>query len=370
MEATPESWETAARLFWRTVAKAEWVSRLEQTLASARQSPLPQGHIPGNSCALDRQWRTFIFDTSFDGLPAATETVTFARQKPDADWKAIGYLIKPAVEGTAESGFRDQQANVFNTQAETTVLTPGASDDPAPSPVSLPKVSPCSISTPEHLHTLPGRLLYNFQAKGECLRLDRDTLSFDSGWSVVRIPLLSIQALGLGNFPVSVFKRMPTNYLAVTFSEHGVSRTLLLTPTVRATSVRTWVNSRFEPSKTIEICKLVMQWLFALRGAIQASTGRTLPVGHADAKIPSRWARAKARLLAAAVFAIPFAMILRLSKVGCRTPTASCCRHPSPTRMPSSTHSPASSALPCGLSSTSLPGDCSWPSSGVGQESS
>jgi uncharacterized protein (TIGR03067 family) len=226
-------------------------------------------------------------------------------------------VVLRALEKNPE--LRYQQVSDVKTIVETITATPRPSDESAPSSGSPPKVSPCSVSTPEHLHTLPGRLLYNFQAKGE-LRLDRDALSFDSGWSVVRIPLSSIQALGLGNYPVSVFKRMPTNYLAVTFTDHGVSRTLLLTPTVRATSVRTWVTSRFEPSKTVEICKLAMQWLFALRGAIQASTGRMLPVGHADAKILSRWDRVKARLLAAAVFAIPFAMILVLFEGGLPNP--------------------------------------------------
>ena len=207
-----QSWETAARSFRRTVTKAEWVSRLQQIQRPLGKVLSRKSHGPQFLAGWTRYGATFIFNTSFDDLPAATETVTFARQKPDADWKAIGYLIKPAAEATAESAYRDQQANAFNTQVKTTVPTPPASDDSAPSSGSLPKVSPCSVSTPEHLHTLPGRLLYNFQAKGE-LCLDRDTLSFDSGWSLVKIPLSSIQSLGLGNYPVSVFKRMPTNYL-------------------------------------------------------------------------------------------------------------------------------------------------------------
>jgi len=37
----------------------------------------------------------FAFATSFDGLLAATETVTFARQ-PDGEWKAMDYDIRPA----------------------------------------------------------------------------------------------------------------------------------------------------------------------------------------------------------------------------------------------------------------------------------
>jgi hypothetical protein len=41
------------------------------------------------------RWRILKFTTSFDGLPAATETVTFAKQA-GGEWLAIGYLIRPA----------------------------------------------------------------------------------------------------------------------------------------------------------------------------------------------------------------------------------------------------------------------------------
>jgi hypothetical protein len=46
-----------------------------------------------------------------EALPAATETVAFARQRPDGDWKAIGYLIRPAGDGAQEPEPRDQQVS-------------------------------------------------------------------------------------------------------------------------------------------------------------------------------------------------------------------------------------------------------------------
>jgi hypothetical protein len=59
----------------------------------------------------------FTFVTSFDGLPAATETVTFARQQPNCEWKAIGYLIELAEDRQEESEPRDQQVGEVRTMA-------------------------------------------------------------------------------------------------------------------------------------------------------------------------------------------------------------------------------------------------------------
>jgi serine/threonine protein kinase len=74
---------------------------------------------------------------------------------------------------------RYQQVSVLKTQVETIAATPRPSDKAAPKSNSLLKESLWYVSTPEHLHTFLGRLLYNSQAKGE-LRLDKETLSFDS----------------------------------------------------------------------------------------------------------------------------------------------------------------------------------------------
>jgi serine/threonine protein kinase len=187
---------------------------------------------------------------------------------------------------------RYQQVSEVKTMVETIAATPRASDESAPTSDSLPKVSLCYVSTPEHLRTLLGRLLYICQAKGE-LRLDSEMLSFDSGWSVVKIPLSSICALAKGSYPMSFIKLllMPANYMSVTFTEQGVSRTLLFTPTPPLNTVRTWVRYHLtNPKKKIWENQIVLnEWYFALQEAIRARTGSRLPVGHhSEAKTPSR----------------------------------------------------------------------------------
>jgi serine/threonine protein kinase len=187
---------------------------------------------------------------------------------------------------------RYQQVSEVKTMVETIATTPRTSAESAPTSDSLPKVSLCYVSTPEHLRTLQCRLFYNFQAKGE-LRLDSEMLSFDSGWSVVKIPLSSIRALAKGSYPMSFIKLllMPANYMSVTFTEEGVSRTLLFTPTPPLNTVRTWVRYHLtNPKKKIWENQIVLnEWYFALQEAIRARTGSRLPVGHhSEAKTPSR----------------------------------------------------------------------------------
>ncbi|MGA2281434.1 MAG: DUF4019 domain-containing protein [Verrucomicrobiota bacterium] len=204
---------------------------------------------------------------------------------------------------------RYQQVSEVKTMVETIAETPSAANESAPTLDSPPKFSLCYVSTPEHLHTLQCRFLYNFQAKGE-LRLDRETLSFDSGWSVVKIPLSSIRALAMGSYPVSVFKLllMPANYMAVTFTEHGVSRTLLFTPTPPLnTTVRTWVRYHLtDPKKKVWEHSIVLtEWSIALQEAIRVRTGNRLPLGHhSEAKTPSGWNRAMWYFLCVAFIAM------------------------------------------------------------------
>ena len=203
---------------------------------------------------------------------------------------------------------RYQQVSEVKTMVETIAATHRASDESAPAPDSRPKVSLCCVSTPEHLRTLQCRLLYNFQAKGE-LRLDRETLSFDSGWSVVKIPLSSIGALAKGSYPMSFIKLllMPANYISVTFTEQGVSRTLLFTPIPPLDTVRTWVRYHLtNPKKKIWETQIVLtEWSDALQEAIRARTGNRLPLGHhSGAKTPSRWNQAMWIFLWVAILAM------------------------------------------------------------------
>jgi hypothetical protein len=84
----------------------------------------------------------------------------------------------------------------------------------------------------------------------------------------------------------------------VTFTEHGVSRTLLFTP------VRSWVMSPWEANK------VVAEWLSALQEAIRACTGRTLSVDHSDeARNLSWWDLTKAFFPSAAGCTVAFAVI-------------------------------------------------------------
>ena len=160
---------------------------------------------------------------------------------------------------------RYQQASEIKTQVETIVTTPSVPGEAAGQmPASrLPKVSKCCLSTPEHLRSLRGRCLYLFKAKGE-LRLDDETLSFHSSWPAIVIPLSSIRKIGQGDFPYSA-KPLPLEYIAVTYTEHGVERTVLLAPFAGA----------FLPTTANEN---VEQWLSALQEAVQVRTGQTLPV--------------------------------------------------------------------------------------------
>lgn len=161
---------------------------------------------------------------------------------------------------------RYQQVSEIKTQVEGIVTTPRASGEPTAqmSASSRPlKTATCYVSTPEHLRSFRGRFLYIYKGKGE-LRLDNESLSFRSTWPAIVIPLSSIRKIGQGDFPYSA-KPLPLEYIAVTYAEHGIERTVLLAPFAGAL-LPTTANENVE------------QWLSALQEAIRACTGQTLPV--------------------------------------------------------------------------------------------
>ena len=87
------SWETAAPYFQRAITRDEWVGRLQK-------ARYPLGRVISRKFTSSRPSvagtrLTVKFATAFDGLSAATETVTFAKQA-DGEWRAIGYLVRPA----------------------------------------------------------------------------------------------------------------------------------------------------------------------------------------------------------------------------------------------------------------------------------
>jgi tRNA A-37 threonylcarbamoyl transferase component Bud32 len=96
------SWETAAPSFQAVMTKDEWIGRLQKVRyplgkVISRQFRSSRFTIPGT-------WLEVKFDTSFDRLRAATETVTFAKQS-GGEWQAIGYLILPGLEGLRTRSF-------------------------------------------------------------------------------------------------------------------------------------------------------------------------------------------------------------------------------------------------------------------------
>ena len=58
---------------------------------------LSRKYVSGKFTALGNRFEA-KYESSFDGLLAATETVTFAKQA-GGGWLAVGYLIRPAGNG-------------------------------------------------------------------------------------------------------------------------------------------------------------------------------------------------------------------------------------------------------------------------------
>ena len=90
------SWETAAEYFQHGVSKAEWISRLEKVRRPLGKV-LSRNLASTEFTAAGTRFQA-TYNTSFDGLLAAVETVTYALQA-NGEWQAIGYLIRPAGYG-------------------------------------------------------------------------------------------------------------------------------------------------------------------------------------------------------------------------------------------------------------------------------
>jgi serine/threonine protein kinase len=186
---------------------------------------------------------------------------------------------------------RQHNVTEVRTEVEQITATPAAPPPATPAP----KTSLCYVTTPEYLRTFRGRFLYIYQGNGQ-LRLDERTLSFASGWQVVTIPLASIRALGRGEYSLAA-KPVPLHYLEVTFEEHGVSRTLLFTPT-RSGMLPVW-----------ETNKVVAEWASALQEAVRAATGRSLALNRAASQVRGHGELLKTFLLTAVLCSLAFAII-------------------------------------------------------------
>jgi CubicO group peptidase (beta-lactamase class C family) len=97
-----ESWDQAASGFKSGVTKERWEGMAgpvrkplgavkSRTVKSAKYSRTLPNAPPG-------EYVLIVYDSSFDGLPAANETVAMTRDK-DGKWRAGGYYIRPAPPG-------------------------------------------------------------------------------------------------------------------------------------------------------------------------------------------------------------------------------------------------------------------------------
>ncbi|HEV2437814.1 MAG TPA: protein kinase [Verrucomicrobiae bacterium] len=112
------SWETAAASFQRTNSREEWVRRLEKVRRPLGKV-LSRKLSGTETISFSTRWGAkFTFDTSFDGLLAAKETVTSVMLR-NGEWQALGYLIRPA-------GHRHKQSDRYWKWFGITVLAAAA----------------------------------------------------------------------------------------------------------------------------------------------------------------------------------------------------------------------------------------------------
>ncbi len=88
-----QSWEVAAPHFQRTISKDDWVARLEK-IRRPLGEVLSRKIVSVENTVVGMRYVTKCA-TSFDGLLAATETATYAKQ-PNREWKPIGYEVREA----------------------------------------------------------------------------------------------------------------------------------------------------------------------------------------------------------------------------------------------------------------------------------
>ncbi|MCE5303182.1 MAG: serine/threonine protein kinase, partial [Planctomycetaceae bacterium] len=207
-------------------------------------------------------------------------------QKVQIDVRLDEVVLK-ALEKRPER--RYQQVHDLKTRVETIATTPGASDNASDSSLvsGSEKRSSCYLSTPEHLRSFVGRFLWIYKAKGE-LRLNDRTLSFHSSWPTLVIPLASIRRIGQGDFPYSA-KPLPLEYMAVTYLEQDVERTVLLAPCAGAL-LPPAANDNVE------------RWLYDLQEAVRVQTGQAIPIERSWLK-QDKFSTVKMLLLSATMLA-------------------------------------------------------------------
>jgi beta-lactamase regulating signal transducer with metallopeptidase domain len=96
-----ESWTDAAASFQKALTSDQWVAALKSVRTplgkcKSREvaSAVEQAEVPGSAGAIKGDFIIAQFNSSFDNLAYAVETVTFEKGA-DGSWKASGYFIKP-----------------------------------------------------------------------------------------------------------------------------------------------------------------------------------------------------------------------------------------------------------------------------------
>jgi hypothetical protein len=97
-----KSWDDASSFFQKALPSAKWVSALDtvrtplgKLISRTPVSSLYQASVPhGNGTPLPGPFIVAQFNSSFENLKYAVETVTFQKDQ-DGTWKASGYYIKP-----------------------------------------------------------------------------------------------------------------------------------------------------------------------------------------------------------------------------------------------------------------------------------
>lgn len=93
-----ESWDEASSAFKGVLTKDKWIGMLQRvrTPLGLRQSrKLQSADYKKDPPGAAGEYVILKFDTSFEKLSSAVETVSMLLDK-DANWRAAGYLIKPA----------------------------------------------------------------------------------------------------------------------------------------------------------------------------------------------------------------------------------------------------------------------------------
>jgi hypothetical protein len=98
-----QSWSDASTFFQTAITSDKWTAALESVRAplgkcTSRQlaSALHQTSVPSPSGLQQGDFVVAQFNSSFDNLAYAVETVCFQKES-DGSWKAAGYYIKPKI---------------------------------------------------------------------------------------------------------------------------------------------------------------------------------------------------------------------------------------------------------------------------------